>query len=326
MGYQRWRLLDTVTLGPWRRRRRLDRLLVDDLLGPAPVPRPTRVDRVRADPGRRPRRDVGERRRTALAVLVTAGLLAVVAPMAWQRYADAPAGAGRSGGTALDGRPEGWPSPPRDESDDRLLPLPTAPEPSGPSRFLRRTADGSPVAYDPCRPIHYVVNTDGAPAGATALVRGAVARVSAATGLRFVDDGRTRERVTSDRPPVQQKRYGDRWAPVLISWDSAESVRDLAGDVAGEAGSLAVGLDKGTLHYVTGVVTLDRSAFSDVADRPRLASAIVLHELGHLVGLDHVDDATQLMFSESRGDVLDYGSGDLAGLARLGAGACYPHD
>jgi len=44
--------------------------------------------------------------------------------------------------------------------------------------------------------------------------------------------------------------------------------------------------------------------------------------LGHLVGLDHVDDPTQLMHVVS--PVFDLGPGDRAGLARLGAGPCVP--
>jgi hypothetical protein len=50
---------------------------------------------------------------------------------------------------------------------------------------------------------------------------------------------------------------------------------------------------------------------------------VVLHELGHLVGLAHVNDPQQLMYS--RGSTSNgLGPGDLAGLARLGEGACAP--
>ncbi|WP_422677956.1 matrixin family metalloprotease [Blastococcus brunescens] len=47
----------------------------------------------------------------------------------------------------------------------------------------------------------------------------------------------------------------------------------------------------------------------------------MLHEIGHLVGLDHVSDRTQLMYP-SAGHTLDFASGDLAGLAALGDGEC----
>ena len=51
--------------------------------------------------------------------------------------------------------------------------------------------------------------------------------------------------------------------------------------------------------------------------------AIVLHELGHIVGLAHVDDPHELMYGDNIG-MTDFGPGDLTGLARLGQGACAP--
>lgn len=48
-----------------------------------------------------------------------------------------------------------------------------------------------------------------------------------------------------------------------------------------------------------------------------------MHELAHVVGLDHVDDPTQLMNPEGTG-VTEFAAGDLAGLAVLGGGQCVP--
>jgi predicted Zn-dependent protease len=50
----------------------------------------------------------------------------------------------------------------------------------------------------------------------------------------------------------------------------------------------------------------------------------VLHEFGHLVGLDHTADPSQVMYSEAQFNVQDYGPGDLRGLAQLGRQACVP--
>ena len=77
------------------------------------------------------------------------------------------------------------------------------------------------MPYDPCRPIHYVVRPDGAPPGGAELIRTAVAQVSGATGLQFVDDGPTQEAPSTDREAYQPELYGRRWAPVLIAWSTA---------------------------------------------------------------------------------------------------------
>jgi hypothetical protein len=207
------------------------------------------------------------------------------------------------------------------------VPLPAAPE-GGPHGFTNVQGDGvTPVAYDPCRPVHYVLRPDSAPPGSEQIVHDAVTRLAQVTGLRFVYDGPTDEAPSPDRAVFQPDRYGDRWAPVLIAWQTEEENAALAGDFVGEAGSTAVSLGDGPRIYVTGTVSLDATQFPEILthrDGPATARGIVLHELAHLVGLAHVDDVTQLMHPETQRGISDYAAGDLAGLARLGSGVCVP--
>ena len=49
---------------------------------------------------------------------------------------------------------------------------------------------------------------------------------------------------------------------------------------------------------------------------------MLLHELGHVLGLDHVDNADELMNDDNLG-LTAYGPGDLAGLRQLGNGPCF---
>jgi hypothetical protein len=222
------------------------------------------------------------------------------------------------------------PNRPAASAEEQAAPIgKPAPFTTGAGKFeIRRTQPddpSKPVAWDPCRPIHYVVNAQGAPADASALLQRAIARVSKATGLQFVDDGPTEEPLSKNREAYQPTRYPDRWAPVLITWSDEDADPQLAGYIEGIGGATSVFADPTHLVYVSGTVVFDRRdlAPSRTPDRD-LAYTAMLHELGHLVGLDHTSDRSQVMFSEGEFNVRDFGSGDLKGLALLGTQACYP--
>jgi hypothetical protein len=207
---------------------------------------------------------------------------------------------------------------------ERLLDPVAAAGPGGSHAFMMEER-GRPVTYNPCKPIDIVVNDALAPPRADRLVDEAVASVERATGLRIRVTGTTDEPPSEHRPNRQRDRYGDRWAPVLLAWTSPEQEARLEGDIAGIGGSVPVSSGmSGDLRYVTGIVFLDAPQFRrllpQVAGWER-ARAIVMHELGHLVGLAHVEDPMELM-GEQNMIPMDFGPGDLEGLAKLGNGSC----
>ncbi len=276
-------------------------------------------------------------------------------------------------------RPDDWPP----VGTWALTPL-GSPEPvpagGGPHDFLMFQANGtSPVAYDPCRVVRYVTHGRGdAPDSADRLVDDAIATLAKLTGLVFVNDGDSDEGPSDTRAAYQPDRYGERWAPVLISWSTAAESPRLGVtipegappgstlDVLGYAGSVSAGFTtKGSATveadepkgfaltdaaagetgsgetesgdtrtaarteriYVTGSVVLDRENFATMLgefDGYARARATVLHELGHLVGLNHVDDVNQLMAPTLHSSLTEFAAGDREGLAALGTGACVP--
>lgn len=211
-------------------------------------------------------------------------------------------------------------------------PLPAVPVTTqGQYGFLGTLPDGSPVTWDPCQPIHFTINPEGAPLGGVGSVRAAFADVSTRTGLQFVEDAQTDERVvvSATSRHAQQDRYGDGWAPVLVMWNNAAHDPGLDGRTAGYAQPIpfsTVGPD--STRYVSGAIVLDSQDLAGYASDPRgslYSQLVAMHEIGHLVGLDHVGDDSQLMATTARYQT-SWGDGDLAGLALAGASQCLPTD
>lgn len=200
---------------------------------------------------------------------------------------------------------------------------------AGSYAFLARDRAGAPTRFDPCRPVRFVINPAGAPAGAVEEVREAFRRLGDVLGMTFVDDGLTTEthvRIgNGTRLSYQPARYGSgRWAPVLLSWVSAKDEPILAGNVLGYGGSTSYWTSSSDQAYVTGEVVLDRD---ESLVRPGFGAGLSrgnleLHEIAHVVGLDHVADRNEIMNPSVTDRSPDgYGAGDRAGLAQLGAGA-----
>lgn len=190
--------------------------------------------------------------------------------------------------------------------------------------FLETRPGGCvPVRFNPCEPIHYVLNTALAPPGAVDDLREAIRRVEAATGLTFVDDGQTDEPASIGRRISQPERYPNRWAPVLIVWAHGQEFRMEPTNPGGGRSFQVDGV------YVSGVLIVNVDAVAEDHGRSRPVGGfgegttwgrVFIHELGHLLGLGHVARSDQIMFTElgvQRGDAV-FHAGDLAGLRLLG--------
>lgn len=231
----------------------------------------------------------------------------------------------RSGGPGSDRPPAG-----AEEAAQPLgRPAPPRPGASGAATshtFMITQADGTtPVTFDPCRPIHWVVNPANEPAGAQDVVVAAFAAAGQATGLRFIYDGTTDEAPVRERSDYQPQRYPGRWAPVLVAFGDPQVLADgktREPNVIGMGGPDAVDAPDGRMVYVSGEMVLSPDDKTAGAWGVRLAA--VEHELGHIIGLDHVPDPTQIMNTYMSPNLGSYQSGDLAGLAVLGSGPCEP--
>lgn len=179
--------------------------------------------------------------------------------------------------------------------------------------------DGKPVRWDPCTPIHWQYRTSGQVRGGFPVVQRAVREIAKATGTTWVYDGAVRTAPTTAALPRSRSAR----APVLIGWTSAGASDLLRGQprsvvaVTRHVWFGTVRDGKTTAAIKGAVVALDHTQRLPLTG-PLSWQAVLLHELGHAVGLDHVSDRRQLMSPVMRPAVFALGAGDRAGLRRLG--------
>ena len=183
-----------------------------------------------------------------------------------------------------------------------------------------------PFRWNPCEPIQYQVNTANAPAGAVAEVAAVTARVTAATGVAFRFDGTTTRTASQQADALYYSDIGhDTYDPVLVSWLPHSRFQA----IVHEQGVLAFtrvipgNVAQTSEQWTSGIVVVD--AGGQFEPSGRYSEPLVLqHEFGHVMGLGHVAEPNELMFSiDVAKDTIpfqmdDWGPGDLEGLELLG--------
>lgn len=185
--------------------------------------------------------------------------------------------------------------------------------------FLQTQSGGSPdpVTYSSCRSIPVEFNLQGVddPDTTRKVLLEAMGAASAASHLNLVY-----ARDTARRP---RANFGTlEGYPVLIAFAEPSEIPMDPG-IAGEGGSSWENLN-GRNTYISGQVVLERRYWNSELHAWRghqLTRAIVMHELGHVLGLGHVHDSGELMSADNHGKTT-WGPGDRKGLARLGKGPC----
>jgi Matrixin len=189
----------------------------------------------------------------------------------------------------------------------------------------------APVRWDPCRPIRYVVNMGGYPESYRADIEESIDRIASATGLTFTNAGSSTF-VPQARLPFDPTVFNpdsdrdllrgvDGLLPyeLLITLSNETKSDAIDGGVVGRAAPLWATDGYTTPRYLQASLIID---VDDVSNRSSWSGygvgQVLLHELGHVVGLGHISDNTQIM-NPSISGVTTFAGGDLRGLWQVGA-------
>jgi hypothetical protein len=200
-------------------------------------------------------------------------------------------------------------SAPRNEAEPAPQPQPeTAPQPEPApvtaDRYALIERNGQPVGWKPCTTIPVTANRAGAPAGADfdAALGSALEKLTAATGITW--------QLTSGAPA----RPADHTNPPFVAGGVTVTYATGWADGNGAVGYGALQYswtgETERAHITKGAVVLRPGATSWTT---AMVETLLLHELGHVAGLGHVDHRDEVMYPTMNG-LTDYGSGDRYGL------------
>jgi Matrixin len=176
--------------------------------------------------------------------------------------------------------------------------------------------------WNPCQTIGYRVNTRLATSGALADVKGAFARLSQATGFRFAYRG-----TTTGIPTLGSNSWYPADTQIVVAWarrSQSTMLQSYSNAVAVGAaitsGGYAESDGTSVSKIIKGAVVVDsariyRGGFGTGKTR----GDVLLHELGHTMGLGHTGGSRQIMYPSLTSGLARLGEGDLTGLVKHGA-------
>lgn len=172
--------------------------------------------------------------------------------------------------------------------------------------------NGQPGRWDPCRgAIPYYISTANLPSYGPDIVHASMNNLASITGLRFRFAGATSQLIT-----------GELYIPdaIVIGWVKPGQSPVFSGDQVGLSNVARETSGKHQRISGSTISLLDQTESFNVSDEAwRIYFRMVLdHELGHTVGLDHVNDPDQLMYPTD-GNAWQFWNGDLQGLMYIGA-------
>jgi len=176
------------------------------------------------------------------------------------------------------------------------------------------------IRWNPCAPIGWRLNAPGASATLLATINTEFAQLAGATGMTFRYDGTTTFVPTTTNISSEPDDL-----VVTIAPRTSTDLFDGSPGAIGYGGWSAVTTAAGHWKIVKGWVILDQAAVATLpagVQPAQSAGTLVLHELGHAVGLQHAAKPTEIMYPALNAQTPQtYSADDRIGLALVGKNA-----
>lgn len=177
------------------------------------------------------------------------------------------------------------------------------------SAFVKVDANGQPARWDPCAPAFWKLYKVGLPKGSIRATVNAMRQLKKATGINFIYLGAA-SAAEMDNPPAHT---------IVVGFTSA-----LPKTRAGIARSTFGGGPNGSLVILSAQVKISRLTAKRSATRFPEMLPVLLHELGHAVGIGHSSSTREVM-NPFVVPVYKYQGADLVKLAAVSAqNGCHP--
>lgn len=201
-------------------------------------------------------------------------------------------------------------------------------KPKGPGYSVNHNPDGSITRWNGCTPITWAFNPAHAPAGALTDIKAALTRISAATGLTFTRTANTTTIPTSATLDAAPANLIIAWAPPGTT-DLLDNTTEYARGGWKTTPTLDPGTGLITWPITRGYVlldTLDTTTWKPGFGTGQRRGTLLLHELGHAIGLNHTTAPGQVMNPAiTATSTSTWGTGDRKGLTKVGRpAACHP--
>lgn len=185
-----------------------------------------------------------------------------------------------------------------------------------PADWIGLAGSGDRFRWNPCQVVTYRTNFTLAPAEARVSLDQALAQVTRATGVRFQHVGET----TAVFDGAAGHRSYEAGTNLFIGWaPPSHTLSPLNGSTIGYGGIMTSKWAKdarGTLWRATTGGLVLNSEYAGWTTSMQVE--MLMHELGHAVGLGHANGEPQIMYPIINGARLAWGAGDLTGFRGLG--------